>query len=102
MDSAVKIHTVMIIYVSECSVNELGYEEHIYTYILHAATHVTLGSHVHANVILGFMFLKGMMMTSCKSKHVVWVQNNIFNVCCIRRKYKYTAAYVSNELLSYW
>jgi hypothetical protein len=26
---------------------------------------------VHANtVILGFMFLKGLMMTSCKSKHV--------------------------------
>jgi hypothetical protein len=34
-------------------------------------THVTLGSHVHANtVILDFMFLKGLMMTSCKSKHV--------------------------------
>jgi hypothetical protein len=35
------------------------------------ATRVTLGSHVHANtVILSFMFLKGLMMTSCKSKHV--------------------------------
>jgi len=30
MDSAVKIHTVTIISVSVCSVNELGHEGHIY------------------------------------------------------------------------
>jgi heme/copper-type cytochrome/quinol oxidase subunit 4 len=36
-----------------------------------SATHVTLGFHVHTNtVILVFMFLQGLKMTSWKSKHV--------------------------------
>jgi hypothetical protein len=36
-----------------------------------AVSQLAVGSHVHANtVILSFMFLKGLTMTSLKSKHV--------------------------------